>query len=143
MQVTEILASKGTEVVTTNAEVTVEGIVRLLRAKNIGAVVVLEEKGQVGGMLSERDVVRALALHGEGALSMRVGDLMTRHVQTCRPDDDCREIMSLMTEHRVRHLPVVDGGRLAGIISIGDVVKQRLAEIEAEAETLREYITAR
>ena len=143
MKVMEMLDSKGREVVTTQAEVTIEGIVRLLRARNIGAVVVLEADGGIAGLLSERDVVRALALHGQRALSMRVGEVMTRDLQTCGTGDDCRALMSLMTEHRVRHLPVVEDGRLAGIISIGDVVKQRLAEIESEADTLREYITAR
>ena len=143
MKVMEMLDSKGREVVTTQAEVTIEGIVRLLRARNIGAVVVLEADGGIAGLLSERDVVRALALHGQRALSMRVGEVMTRDLQTCGTGDDCRALMSLMTEHRVRHLPVVEDGRLAGIISIGDVVKQRLAEIETEADTLREYITAR
>jgi CBS domain-containing protein len=128
--------------VTIAAEATIEDAVALLRRKAIGAVVVTEDGAAVDGILSERDVVHALAEHGAGLLTLSVAALMTRHVFTCRPGDSIAELMAEMTERRIRHLPVLEHGRLAGIVSIGDVVKSRLDEVEYEASSLRQLITS-
>jgi CBS domain-containing protein len=116
--------------------------IALLHARRIGAVLVRDERGAVQGVLSERDVVRGLSDHGAALLDQPVASLMTREVKTCAPDDSIDHIMAVMTERRVRHLPVMDDDRLVGVISIGDVVKHRLAEIESEAQDLRAYIAA-
>lgn len=140
MHVAVILKHKGTDVITTTPERTIADTARLLDQHKIGAVVVLDGDGAVAGVLSERDIVRAIARHGDRALSMPVDDLMTRDVVSCTPEDTVQDIMALMTLRRIRHLPVVRDGRLDGIISIGDVVKHRLGEIELEAESLRAYV---
>jgi CBS domain-containing protein len=101
---------------------------------------VSEDGTGVDGILSERDIVRSLAEHGTALLSLPVEDLMTRRVITCGPEDTVEELMSLMTERRIRHLPVLDGGRLCGLVSIGDIVKNRLEEVEYEATSLRSFI---
>jgi CBS domain-containing protein len=142
MNVEAILRTKGRSVVTIAAEATIEDAVALLRRKAIGAVVVTEDGAAVDGILSERDVVHALAEHGAGLLTLSVAALMTRHVFTCRPGDSIAELMAEMTERRIRHLPVLEHGRLAGIVSIGDVVKSRLDEVEYEASSLRQLITS-
>ena len=140
MHVAEILKVKGTEVVTTRAEETVAATARLLTSKSIGAVVVTDPRGGVVGIISERDIVRGVAHHGDKALEMKVGDLMTSDVLSCKPGDNLNEIMSTMTMHRVRHLPVMEAGRLKGIISIRDVVKTRLEEAQMEVDALRDYV---
>ena len=117
-------------------------MVRRLASKRIGAVVVTAPGTAVIGIVSERDVVRMLAQHGPSALSRGIDECMTRNVVTCRETDTVDELMSRMTQGRFRHLPVVEGGELAGIISIGDVVKHRVAEVELEASAMRDYITA-
>ena len=144
MDVERILATKGREVATTRPDGTVATAAGLLRARGIGALVVSRDGERVDGILSERDIVRGLAQHGGDVLGMRVSDLMSRSVQTCSPRDTVKSIMAQMTRHRVRHLPVVDGGRLIGLVSIGDVVKNRLDEMEDEVNVLRDaYIAHR
>ncbi len=142
MHVAAILKDKGRAVETVEANTTLGEVVRRLATKRIGAVVVTAPGTAVTGIVSERDVVRMLALHGAAALNRTVADVMTRHVVTCRETDTVDELMSRMTQGRFRHLPVVENGQLAGIISIGDVVKHRVAEVELEASAMRDYITA-
>ncbi len=142
MNVEAILKGKGRSVMTIAPAATVGDAVDLLREKGIGALVVSSDGATVAGILSERDVVHALADRGAGLLALQVSALMTRHVFTCQPGDSIDELMAEMTERRIRHLPVIENGRLAGIVSIGDVVKNRLDEIEAEASSLRQFITS-
>jgi CBS domain-containing protein len=141
MTVAAILKSKGGHVETTRPDTTLYTVVWQLRSRNIGALVVVGEDGtSILGMISERDLVRALIEHGASLLALPVSRVMTAPVVTCAPGDRVTEVMARMTRHRVRHLPVVDGGRLAGIVSIGDVVKHRLDELELEANVLRETL---
>ncbi len=140
MHVTEILKSKGSGVTTTRAEETLAATARLLTDKRIGAVVVTDVRGKVVGMISERDIVRGVAKHGGAALDMSVGDFMTTSVISCKPEDNLNDIMALMTMRRVRHLPVIVDDELKGIISIGDVVKNRLDEVQLEVNVLRDYV---
>ena len=140
MLIGQILASKGSSVVTTRAEASVADVVRLLREKHIGAVVVTDDDGGLAGILSERDITRGLAERGAQLLDMKVGDIMTREVVTCSPGDGIEKLMTDMTEGRFRHLPVMSDSKLIGIISIGDVVKHRLQELESEAHQLHDYI---
>lgn len=142
MHVAAILREKGRAVETVAADETLAEVVRRLAAKRIGAVVVCGAGEPVAGIVSERDVVRMLAQHGPQALGRHVAEVMTRNVVTCRETDTVDELMSRMTQGRFRHLPVVENGMLAGIISIGDVVKHRVAEVELEASAMRDYITA-
>lgn len=141
MHVANILERKGHEVETVSPEASIAEAVEAMRRRGIGSVCVTGADGTLAGILSERDVVEALGDEGGPVLDRRVADLMTREVVGCAPDDDIAELMRVMTRHRIRHLPVLDGGRLAGIISIGDVVKARLDELELEAESLRAYIS--
>lgn len=144
MNVAGILRAKGTMVVTIRADATVAELVRGLRDARIGAMVVSDDGRTVDGIVSERDVVRGLAEHGERILASRVADVMTRQVVTCAPGDPVKQLMVDMTRRRVRHLPVVHDGALMGIVSIGDVVKNRLEEMETETNVLREaYIGGR
>jgi len=113
---------------------------KLLSAQRIGAVVIRGAGERLAGILSERDIVRALSEHGVDALALPVGQVMTRDVATCSEDDTVASIMERMTAGKFRHMPVIANGRLAGLISIGDVVKQRVEEIEGESEAMRDYI---
>jgi CBS domain-containing protein len=140
MDVQTILRSKGRSVATIHPAATVERAVALLRARGIGALVVSEDGESVVGIISERDIVGALAHRGTGLLTLRVDEVMTRPVVTCSPDDSVAELMAEMTNRRIRHLPVVRNERLVGIVSIGDVVKSRLDEIEYEAHSMRSFI---
>ena len=140
MLIAQILAGKSPDVVTTRPDATIAEVAKLLKAKRIGAVVVTDADGGLCGIISERDLARGLADHGADLLTLRVGDLMTREVSTCSPDDGIDQLMQQMTERRFRHLPVIEDGRMIGIISIGDVVKHRLQELEAEASLLHDYI---
>lgn len=140
MLIGQILATKGRDVVTIGPDATVAEAARLLRDRRIGAIVVIEGDGGLCGILSERDVAHGLADRGSDLLDMRVADLMTPDVITCAPGDGIEKLMADMTKGRVRHLPVIDDGRLAGLISIGDLVKHRLEELEAEAHLLHDYI---
>ena len=142
MNVSQILKQKGTRIISVPDDATVGEAATLLAREGIGAVLVLDRAGRVAGILSERDLVRGLASHGERAVALGVAEVMTRNVVFCRPDDSIDRVMSEMTTRRFRHLPVTDNGKLTGIISIGDVVKYRLMETEAEAESLRQYIAA-
>ena len=143
MLVHQILRSKPTEgVLTIGPEATVAQAVTLLAEKRVGAVVVVPDSDVAPlGILSERDVVRALARHGDGALERPVSDLMTPEVFTCTPQDSADRVLQLMTERRFRHLPVMQDGRMAGLISIGDVVKARLSELAMEKDALEGMIT--
>lgn len=140
MHVAAILRRKGNAVITASAEDTVRSVVELLTRHGIGAVVVVGPNKSIEGILSERDVVRCLSEGGMGVLDERVSRLMTSGVVTCAPGDSVAGIMRLMTERRIRHVPVLDGGVLAGLVSIGDVVKERLEETEHEVEALRSYV---
>ncbi len=140
MHVESILKAKGTKVLTVSPHATIADAVELLSRHGIGAVVVSGDGASVVGILSERDVVRALAKGGTGVLEQKVASLMTVDVFTCDPDDTVGEIMSMMTTRRIRHLPVLRDGKLSGIVSIGDAVKYRLEEIELEASSLRNFI---
>lgn len=142
MTVKAILEMKGRDVATVAPETTVGEAVKILAEKRIGAIVVTKASGAIAGILSERDVVRALASDGAGLLKKPVSDLMTAKVKTCREDHTVKDVMGLMTAGRFRHLPVESGGKLAGIISIGDVVKRRIEDVEREAESIRAYIAS-
>ena len=143
MKVASILKVKGSSVATTQPDATIATVARELTRQGIGALVVSENGASVLGMIGERDIVHGLAEHGARLLDMRVAQLMTRAVITCVPDDSITRVMAQMTRHRVRQIPVVEGGRLQGIVSIGDVVKHRLDELETEANVLREAFLAR
>jgi CBS domain-containing protein len=140
MLIGQILATKGSEVVSTRPDATVAQVAKLLKEKRIGAVVVVDAAGRLSGILSERDLARGIADHGVALLDRKVSDLMTADVVTCAPEDGLEKLMHKMTEGRFRHLPVVKDGELVGIISIGDVVKHRLQELEAETHLLQDYI---
>lgn len=141
MNVATILKSKGSEVSTLGPNVTLQDAARLLTEQRIGAVVIVN--GQtLAGILSERDIVKAIAAHGAVALAKPVREVMTTRVVTCDLNDSVDEIMDSMTAGRFRHLPVVEGGALIGIISIGDVVKHRMAETVMETEALKLYIAS-
>lgn len=139
MLVGQILAAKGGKVVATRPDATIAEVAGLLRREKIGAVVV-KEAGRLCGIISERDLARGLADHGVELLEMKVGQLMTHDVVTCTPEDGLDHLMQSMTEGRFRHLPVLRDGEMIGIISIGDVVKHRLSELEAETHQLQDYI---
>jgi CBS domain-containing protein len=140
MTISIILASKGREVVTIAPSASLASAVGLLVEKRIGAVLILGADRRVVGILSERDVVRALAERGAGALEEPVSQTMTRKVSTCNENETVFNIMERMTEGRSRHIPVVDQGQLVGIVSIGDVVKHRLHQMERDSATMHDYI---
>jgi CBS domain-containing protein len=141
MKVEAVLAVKGREVATVHPATTLATVAQRLRLEGIGALVVLEGD-KIAGMISERDVVHAFAAHRAEASEIKVADVMTRDVITCRPEDSLTRVLGLMTRHRVRHLPVLEAGRLSGLISIGDAVKHRLDELELEAAVLRDAYIA-
>ena len=142
MFVQSILAAKGADVATIAPEATVRDAVALLNERKVGALVVSTDGRRIDGILSERDVVRGLGAHAAAALDLSVSVLMSRDVRTCAYKDTLEQLMWLMTAQRVRHLPVADAdGLLAGIVSIGDVVKHRLGQLESENQALYEYIT--
>lgn len=140
MNVETILRNKGRNVITVRPDAKVGAAVALLRRHGIGALVVSGDGAAIDGILSERDVVHALADQGDRTLGLEVAQLMSRRVVTCKLGDTVADLMALMTERRIRHLPVVERGKLAGMISIGDVVKTRLDEVESEATSMREFI---
>jgi CBS domain-containing protein len=144
MKVQEILDHKGGRVVTIRPDATLATAVHRLALERIGALVVSEDGVNVAGILSERDLIRGLAADGAAILDpdRRVRELMTQGVRTCRPDEPVKAVMAAMTRHRFRHMPVVEGGRLVGLVSIGDVVKTRLDEMELETVVLREAYIA-
>jgi CBS domain-containing protein len=140
MTVKAILSRKGGDVVTIAPTATLSAAVKLLAERRIGAIVITGPEDRVAGILSERDIVRMLAERGPAALDDNVAAVMTRKVTTCTEADTVAFIMERMTEGKFRHLPVVEQGKLVGVISIGDVVKYRVGEIESESNALREYI---
>ncbi len=140
MDVASILKAKGKNVVTAPPDAKITEVVRKLNEKRIGALVVSEDNIQILGIISERDIVAGLAEHGSDLLDMKVSQLMTGKVLTCAPIDQTNKLMAEMTERQIRHLPVVENGALCGIVSIRDVVKNRLDEIESKANALRDYI---
>ncbi|GMG83758.1 CBS domain-containing protein [Paralimibaculum aggregatum] len=142
MKVEEILKAKGQEVVTVRPSESIATFAHRLRMAGIGAMIVSEDGARMDGIISERDVVRGLAEYGANCLTMAVSNLMTSRVVTCGPADSIAQIARLMTQNRIRHLPVVDGRRLVGLVSIGDVVKHRFEEMELEAHVLRDIATA-
>ena len=142
MFVSDILAQKGGLVYTVTPGTTVGQVLQQLSTRRIGAVLVIDRLDRVAGIVSERDIVHALATHGAPAVDLEAAQVMTRNVVTCDPDDSIDQVMESMTQGRFRHLPVVQRGELLGLVSIGDVVKARLAEARHETEALRAYIVA-
>ncbi len=142
MKVEHILQSKGADVFAVSGATSVRDAVAILGDKNIGAVVVKNGDGTVSGIFSERDVVRRLKSEGAAVLDRPVADCMTRNPFTCTRETTLDELMGEMTKKRIRHMPVVEGGRLVGIVSIGDVVKRKIDDIEREAAALKEYIAS-
>jgi CBS domain-containing protein len=140
MRIADVLRTKGAAVATITPETSVSGLLTELSLHNIGAMVVVSADGVVG-IVSERDVVRNLHEHGVELLRMPVSQIMTTMVATCSPTDTVDHLTALMTTKRVRHIPVVENDRLVGIVSIGDVVKQRMEELESEQRALQDYIT--
>ncbi|MCA8888683.1 MAG: CBS domain-containing protein [Parvularculaceae bacterium] len=142
MKVETILQAKGAAVYSVTQSTTVKGAVEMLGEKNIGAVIVKNDNGDVTGIFSERDVVRRLRTEGAGVLDKPVSDCMTRNPVTCDPTTEVDELMSRMTERRIRHIPVCEGGQVVGMVSIGDVVKRKIEDAEREAAALKEYIAS-
>ena len=140
MNVHTILRNKGRSVVTIHPDATIERAIGVLRQRGIGALVVSDDGENVAGILSERDIVEALGRYGSELLAVSVAEVMTCPVVTCEPEDSVAELMAEMTTRRIRHFPVVEGGRLIGIVSIGDLVKNRLDQIEYEALSMRSFI---
>jgi CBS domain-containing protein len=140
MRVKDVLRTKGTVVVTVRPDATCRALLALLAEQNIGAVVVSEDGVTVGGIVSERDVVRRLHDRGDAVLDGPVSDIAVWQVSTCALDDHVDELCTTMTERRIRHLPVVDRGRLVGIVSIGDMVKTRIDQLEFDRQNLIDYV---
>ena len=140
MKVKDILAAKGGDVVSIEPTANLHTAAKLLSSRKIGALVILGAGARLAGILSERDIVRVVADKGASALDSPVGQAMTRDVMTCTEDDTCADIMERMTTGKFRHLPVLRDNALIGLVSIGDVVKQRVEEIERETEAMRDYI---
>ena len=141
MSVSHILKHKGRDVITAKPEATMKQVAEMLGSKRIGAVIISSGNDKIDGIVSERDIVRAIGLDGAAALEKPVSSVMTRDVRSCGDDDTETELMALMTKHRIRHLPVVNNGKLSGMISIGDVVKFRIEQIERDAEDMKAYIS--
>jgi CBS domain-containing protein len=140
MTVKIIIDAKGTDVVTIDPTATLATAAKLLAQRRIGALVVLGADRRIAGIISERDIVRAVSERASAALEEQVGQVMTRKVATCTCDESINSIMERMTSGKFRHVPVVEGGQLGGIISIGDVVKYRIGQMEQESAALRDYI---
>ena len=142
MFVSDILSQKGGSVFTVTPGTSVAQVSQQLSVRRIGSVLVLDSEGGVAGIVSERDLVRALASHGAKALELEARQVMTRDVGTCDPDESIDQVMETMTSGRFRHLPVVRHGELLGLVSIGDIVKARIEETTHETEALKAYIVA-
>ncbi|MFD6159713.1 CBS domain-containing protein [Nocardia sp. NPDC060256] len=140
MRIAEILRRKGSDVATIAPDTTIRSLLATLAEHNIGAVVVSRDGEGIVGIISERDVVRNLHARGAELLDTPVSEIMTTDVRTCAPDDEVDGLRNTMTEHRIRHLPVVDQSRLIGIVSIGDVVKSAISELATEKQHLVEYL---
>ncbi len=142
MPVSQILSVKGRSIVTALSTEKIENIARTLAEHRIGAIVIVNDNGSIAGILSERDIVRIVAKEGGAGLAKDAGSIMTRNVKTCTESDGEKDLMRLMTENRIRHLPVVEKGKLVGMVSIGDVVKFRIESVEREAEEMKNYIAS-
>lgn len=140
MRISDVIRRKGTEVVTIEPGASVRDLAELLARHGVGALVVSAGGGSVDGIVSERDVVRQLHARGPRVLESLVAEIMTRDVTSCGPDDEVEQLMRLMTDLRVRHIPVVVDGRLHGIVSIGDLVKHRIDELQNERDQLVGYL---
>jgi CBS domain-containing protein len=140
MRVADLLRSKGSEVATVPPRVSVTGLLEDLARYNVGALVVVDEHGALIGIVSERDVVRQLNERGAELLTVPVQEIMTTQLVTCEPGESVDRLAEIMTQKRVRHMPVVEGGRLVGLVSIGDVVKSRIQQLESDREQLESYI---
>ena len=141
MSIQSILDHKGSKVVTIAPDTRVGAAAHRLRLEHIGAIIITSDD-HIEGILSERDIVHGLTEHGAAVIDLPVSALMSRNVHTCRPDAEIRDVMRLMTTHRIRHVPVAENGALRGIVSIGDVVKSRLEDMELETNVLRDYAVA-
>ncbi|MGP4014528.1 CBS domain-containing protein [Saccharopolyspora sp. 5N708] len=141
MRIADVLRNKGSKVATISAANTVSDLVAALAEHNIGAMVVTDASGAILGIVSERDVVRRLSDHGPDILLAPLTRIMTTDVVTCGPEDSVERLTVVMTERRIRHIPVVSAGRMVGIVSIGDMVKSRISQLEEEQEHLEAYIT--
>lgn len=142
MLVSQILKSKGDLVFTASPDETIASAAQQLLSRKVGALVVMDLQDRVVGIVSERDLVRVVAEHGEDSLRKPISICMTRDVEFAEPTETVDSLMARMTDRRFRHLPVCAGGRLVGIVSIGDLVKAKIAEVETEAEHLKAYIAA-
>jgi CBS domain-containing protein len=140
MRVADVLHTKGSEVATVPPKVSVTGLLDDLARHNVGALVVVDDAGAVVGIVSERDVVRRLNERGAEVLTASVEQIMTSPVVTCEPTEAVDRLAEIMTERRIRHMPVVEDGQLVGIVSIGDVVKSRIQQLESDREQLESYI---
>ncbi|MEH6477481.1 MAG: CBS domain-containing protein [Sneathiella sp.] len=140
MNVAGILKDKGVDIITASADDDITSIAGVLSGKKIGAILIVDASNAVLGVISERDIVNGLANHGIACMSSKAEDLMTKNVISCSRSDTINQVMALMTTKRIRHLPVMDDAKLVGFISIGDVVKFRMDEIEREAAAMRDYI---
>ena len=140
MIVNRILSLKGREVATIEPSRSLSEAARVLAERRIGALLIVDGDRPVTGIISERDIVRAVAMHGAKALDEPVSRFMTEKVVTCTGETSINDVMELMTQQKFRHIPIVESGRLSGIVSIGDVVKLRLEEVEAETQAIKEYI---
>jgi CBS domain-containing protein len=143
VRIQTLLTNKGSNVATIRGDATVAEAVEALSRHRVGALVVSDDGSTIDGIVSERDVVRTMSERGAAVVHDLVASIMSATVSTCSPDDDTELLMRTMTERRIRHVPVVEGGRLCGIVSIGDVVKDRIEELEKNRTELIEYITAR
>ena len=140
MKLAELIRGKGQEVVKIRSDKSIAEAALALTENKIGALLVEGQAGEIAGILSERDIVGGMAPHGADLHDVAVSELMTRDIIRCSPGDTVNEAMAMMTDRRIRHLPVFDGDELVGFISIGDLVKCRIMEVQAEAEALRQYI---
>ena len=140
MLVSALIKEKGAGVITTGPATTVSEVADIIARERIGAVVVTEQDDQVVGIISERDIVNGLSKRGTGLLDLPISDVMTRDVFTCATTEDVNQLRREMTNRRARHIPIVEEGKLIGIISIGDIVKNRLDELESETKQMRDYI---
>lgn len=142
MMVKSILEKKGRHVISAMPNAILSEVIAMLARHRIGALVICDEAHAILGILSERDVVRMLSSQGQKALDMPVSEVMTKKVQTCQENNTVNQVMEIMTQHRFRHMPVERDGKLEGIISIGDVVKARIEQVEREADEIRNYIAS-
>ncbi len=142
MLINQLLNAKGPQVFKVTPEDTLSAVAALLHTRRVGAFIVADKGGKVVGIISERDIIRAIAIDGPDALGMAVAKVMTKDVVSANPGETVDSMLEVMTDRRIRHLPVMEGARLVGIVSIGDLVKARIAQAEHEAHSLKAYIAA-